>query len=57
MISAHVRDIMKSSIYKYTITAKYRFKRLTVLPSINAAVAPIVAPMESAINPTGNPKR
>ena len=31
--------------------------RLTVLPRINAAVAPSVAPIESATNPTGNPKR
>lgn len=29
----------------------------TVLPRRNAAVAPIVAPRESATNPTGKPKR
>lgn len=29
----------------------------TVLPSRNAAVAPSVAPIESAIKPMGNPKR
>ena len=29
----------------------------TVLPSRNAAVAPNVAPRESATNPTGRPKR
>jgi hypothetical protein len=33
------------------------FRRLTVLPRMNAAVAPIVAPIESATNPTGSPKR
>lgn len=32
-------------------------KRLTVLPRRKAAVAPRVAPIESATNPTGNPKR
>lgn len=33
------------------------YRRLTVLPRMNAAVAPRVAPIESAANPTGNPKR
>jgi len=38
-------------------TEKGRFTIHTVLPSRNAAVAPIVAPMESATNPTGNPNK
>ena len=34
-----------------------RFQKLTVLPRKNAAPAPSVAPIESAKNPTGSPKR
>jgi hypothetical protein len=36
---------------------KETFTIHTVLPSRNAAVAPIAAPMESATNPTGKPNR
>jgi len=32
-------------------------QRLTVLPRRNAAPAPMLAPIESATKPTGNPKR
>lgn len=32
-------------------------KKHTVLPTRKAAVAPRVAPIESATNPTGNPNR
>lgn len=34
-----------------------KFEELTVLPRINAAPAPKVAPIESATKPTGSPKR
>lgn len=44
----------QDSAYKEEIRRRVR---LTVLPRRNAAVAPIVAPIESATNPTGNPKR
>lgn len=36
---------------------KLRRQALTVLPRRNAAPAPIVAPMESATNPTGKPNK
>lgn len=63
-INNGTRNIRSLAYKNCTIPGKHRqeprnhcFNPLTVLPRMKAAVAPTVAPIESAMNPTGNPKR